>query len=210
MTRRFDTLVQCPECGAWHTQETPFERWMRNSQDLDSRIAGIVRFDCDVLLHRYRTECDKRGARDIQCIMFIEVKCRGANVDDAQRDTLSMFSQVLRNRKTNRHQKRLGRHAGNHTPYAQCYSQKMRRPICLRMYGGHLLRMAGDEPTGSDWILWDNKPITEEQLIGILKFDLDPDSLEPIDWRRRYSDFEERNSQKTFYEFGVNDSPQAG
>src|SRR5208283_4280506 len=88
MTRTFGENVCCPFCGKWHTAETNFERWMRNKEELDSRIEGIVRFDCDIILHRYLFHDDKKGSRVFQCIMFIEVKTHGAEPSASQEDTL--------------------------------------------------------------------------------------------------------------------------
>lgn len=188
MTRRFDGLVGCPYCRRLHTAETPFERWVRAQEQLDSRM-GLVRFDLDVLIHRYLTPTDKRGTRDLQCLMGVEVKTRNGTLRPAQRDTFSMLSQVLRNRRTNVYQERRGRHAMQHNPSCKAFSHHLGREVDLRMFGMHLLVLSGDDPTDSAIIKWDKKLIDVETLIGLLRMDLDPDSLKPMDWRRRYSDF---------------------
>lgn len=192
MTRPFRAQTKCPDCGSWHTIETAYERWMRNSPELDSTQAGIVRFDCDVLLHKYKMYEDKKGSRDLQCLMFIEVKTHNADVSEAQRDTFSMLSQVLRNRRKNIHSDKKGRHAFEHVPPAKVWSHKERRWVSLRMFGAHLLQMSGDDPETSLSMQWDwNRKIDLQTLIRILRFELDPDSLKPMDWRRRYSSFNE-------------------
>lgn len=190
MTRTYDGLVTCPSCGAIHTAETAFERWMRNERALDSRD-GIVRFDCDVLLHRYKCCVDKKSTRDLQCLMFLEIKTFNAELSEAQRDTLSLMSQVLRNRRRNIHRDRRGRHAHDHDPLALAFSWLLGRDVRIRMFGGHLVRLSGADPLTSDRIEWDHRPITLNQLIALLRFELDPDSLSPIDWRRRYSAFDD-------------------
>ena len=162
---------------------------MRGHPALDSVRDSVVRFDLDVLLHKYRVESDKAGSRDLQCMMFIEVKTNGADVTPAQQDTLSLLAQVLHNRRPNMHQGKLGRHATDHVPFCKAKSQKIGRVIALRLYGGHLLRMSGVDPATSDWMTWDNKAIDVDVLVQLLKFNLDPLRLTPIDWRRRYSDF---------------------
>ena len=188
MARRFNTNIHCP-CGKVFTAETDFERWIRNHEGLQS--AGIVRFDLDILLHKYLVVADKRGPRSIQCMMFIEVKTFDAEPSIQQRDTLSLLSQVMRNRRTNIHRGKKGRHAMEHTPLAMAYSQMNQRWIRLRLFGGHLLQFSRNDPTDSDSIRWDTKPIDTEDLIGLLKFELDPDEPgRPMDWRRRYSSFE--------------------
>lgn len=189
MTTPFRQRVTCPECGCVHTVETALERWIRGHPSLKS-ADGIVRFDGDILLHRYLIATDKRGARDIQALMFIEAKAFGAVLTDCQRDTLSLWSQVLRNRRKNIHRGPRGRHATDHCPLATAYSHKFGRSIRLKLFGGHLLRLSHGDPPSSEWIEWDGKRISEDQLVLLLRFELDPDSLRPIDWRRRYSAFQ--------------------
>lgn len=197
MTRKFDGLVQCPECKAFHTAETPFERWMRDNEHLDSRIEGIVCFDCDVLLHKYKVAVDKKGSRDIQCLMFIEVKSHAGDVSESQRDTLGLFDQVLRNRHPNIHSQPR-RQVTDHEPLASCKSAKLKRIIKVRLYGGHLLQLQANTPEDSEWMMWDRKTIDVQQLLALLRFEIDPDRLRPIDWRRRSSCFSMVSRQKTF------------
>jgi len=165
---------------------------MRDEPALDSHAAGIVRFDCDVLLHHYKHTVDKKSSRDIQCLMFVEVKTFSANLDLPQRDTLSLMAQVLRNRRRNRHHDKRGRHATDHDPMAVAFSWLLGRAVRIRMFGGHLLQLSHADPVTSTAMLWDHKSITLDQLLGLLRFDLDPDSLAVIDWRRRYSAFDAR------------------
>jgi hypothetical protein len=162
---------------------------MRNEPRLHSVINGIVRFDCDVLLHRYKLGIDKKSSRNIQCLMFIEVKTHNAEPTPAQRDTLSLFAQVLRNRRRNVCRDKRGRHAKDHVPMALVFSWLLGRDVRLKMFGGHLLQLSGDDPLASEEIRWDRHVITLDQLIALLLFEIDPDSLRPIDWRRRYSAF---------------------
>lgn len=190
MTRTFDGRVCCPHCKKWHTQETALERWIRNSSDLDSRNAGLVRFDCDILFHRYLVPTDKKGTRNLQCVMFIEAKTHWGDMTPAQRDTLSMLSQVLRNRKRNIHAAKKGRHANERTPPCKCYSHLLKKDVRLWLFGGHVLRMSNNCPEDSQRINWDGHPVDTETLVRILRFELDPDDItKPIDWRRRYSSF---------------------
>lgn len=197
MTRRFEGRVHCPHCGSSHTAETAFERWMRQQPDLDSH-KGIVRFDCDVLIHRYLTLRDKRGIRDIQAIMFVEVKTNAATMLPAQQDTLSILAQTLRNRRPNRHHHKRGRHLKDHTPLAKAYSHILKRPIVLRLFGGHLLRLSGDAPDTSEWMEWDGKRIDRQMLVDLLAMERDPDTLKRHDWRRRYSAF--KTGQKRLFD----------
>lgn len=195
MTRSFRAMVTCPNCGHEHTAESAFERWMRNEPALDSREAGIVRFDCDVLVHKYKVEIDKKSSRALQCLMFVEVKTYNADLDLPQQDTLSLMAQALRNRRRNKHHKKRGRHCEDHDPLALAFSWLKGHAVRLKMFGGHLLQLSGADPIMSDYMWWDHKPITRTQLVALLRMELDPDSLLPIDWRRRYSAF---NSETLF------------
>jgi hypothetical protein len=39
---------------------------------------------------------------------------------------------------------------------------------------------------------WDEKPITQEQLTKLLRFDLDPDTLRPLDLRNHHAVYDIR------------------
>lgn len=182
MTRSFNTTLDCPKCGHKHTAETSFERWMRNNPDLDSRSCALVRFDIDLLLHKYKTIVDGKGTRDIQCMMFVEVKTYNAELTLAQEDTLLVLDQVLRNRKPNIHSEPLSQ-APN--PPVKVYSKVCGRKVSVHFYGGHLLRFDGCSPETSDRIEWDRKVISQETLVGLLQFEIDPDGLTKLDHRRR-------------------------
>ncbi len=192
MTRKFNSLIRCPSCGHLHTAETPFERWVRSRPELES-TAGLVRFDLDMLLHRYLTPTDKRGGRDLQGIHFVEVKTYGAEMSASQRDTLGLLNQVLRNRKPNINGERHQRNLLGHTPTATAVSLKLGQRVGLRMFGGHLLVLSGDDPDNSEWMTWHGIKIDKPTLMKLLRLDLDPDPIHgsflKTDWRRRYGSF---------------------
>jgi hypothetical protein len=186
MTRTFKEKIRCQKCGHEDSPQTDFERWMRDSRDLDSS-KGLVRFDLDILLHRYKFEIDGKGDRTIQCMMFVEVKTFMACPSPAQVDTLSLFNQVLRNRRVNI----------SSIPRNQIFAQLtkarsklLKRDICLKLYGGHLLQLDNTSPENSSLMLWDNRPISPEWLLELLLFVRDPDRPDVlIDHRRRSSDW---------------------
>jgi hypothetical protein len=167
------------------SEESPMERWIRNHKTLDSRN-GIVRFDIDILLHRFKTVSDAKGDRDIEFMMFIEVKTFCAELSDAQQDTLSLMNQLLRNRRPNRHSNPRRQTPGGPV---KAYSRLKNREVPLRLLGGHLLQLSGSDPENSETILWDYKPIDAETLVDLMKFDRDPDNLaaSKSDWMRRRS-----------------------
>jgi len=53
----------------------------------------------------------------------------------------------------------------------------------VHCYGVHKLRLSGPTPDQSDRITWDNKSIDTEQLIKVLRYDLSPDTLKPMENR---------------------------
>jgi len=185
MTRQFNSRIRCECCGCMTSEESPMERWIRNHKTLDSRN-GIVRFDIDILLHRFKTVSDAKGDRDIEFMMFIEVKTFCAELSDAQQDTLSLMNQLLRNRRPNRHSNPRRQTPGGPV---KAYSRLKNREVPLRLLGGHLLQLSGSDPENSETILWDYKPIDAETLVDLMKFDRDPDNLaaSKSDWMRRRS-----------------------
>lgn len=185
MTRRFNSRIRCEHCGNTTSEESPMERWIRNHPTLDSRN-GIVRFDIDILLHRYKSFIDAKGRRDIEFMMFIEVKTFSASLTNTQQDTLGLLNQLLRNRKSNMHSTPK-RQVNNQPP--KVYSRMKRREIPLRLLGGHLLQLSGSCPESSERITWDYKPIDINTLVELMLFERDPDNLDARkgDWMRRRS-----------------------
>ena len=188
MTRKFNQNVGCPYCHRDHTIETAFSRWMRKNPRIGSSpdAAAIVSFDCDVLLHKYLTYNDTLGSRDIQAMMFIEVKTFGAEMTGAQRDTLGILNQILRNRKGTPNAKKRRIQASCGDSKDKAWSKLNKKWVIIRLFGGHLLQFSGQCPITSQEIEWDRKPIKVEQLVLLLRFELDPDTLMPIDWRRHH------------------------
>jgi len=185
MTRSMNSRLDCPTCGCKMTMETHFERWLRSESLLDSST-GIVRYDLDLLLHKYMEVEDGFGKRDIQALMFVEVKTWGAVPSTAQRDTLHLLSQALRNRRKNINGDRNKWNLKDHSPIATAMSIAGNRDIQLRMYGGHLLTFEKDGPDNSDWIKWNRHFISRDQLVDLLRFRIEPENpLLKMDIRRR-------------------------
>jgi len=182
MTRSFNEKARCV-CGREITLETDFERWVRNCPALDSVREGIVRFDLDLLLHKYKTHEDGKGSREVQHLMFIEVKTNMASPSAAQTDTLSMLNQVLRNRRPNVNSR--NRFQAELAP-VKVKSKMLGKMVTLKMYGGHLLQFDGTDPTNSTQMKWDGKDIDPSWLVDLLTFVRDPDRPKlKMDHRRR-------------------------
>ncbi len=184
MTRPFNAHYHCNICKTWQTQETSFGRWIRNNGELDSKNGYCVT-DLDMTVSELKTVHQfKSGySRDFQLIMDIEVKTMGADLSPSQRDTLHIRNQLMRNRRQTP-TKGLVFQAG---VAPEVFSVINGRKVNVRCYGVHLLRFSGLGPDDSEWMLWDTKQITADILTDVLKFNLDPDTLKPIDLRNHHS-----------------------
>lgn len=183
MTRLFNAYTDCPNCHTRHTEETAWGRWIRNNPRLESRD-GFSVSDIDMTVSEMRIIHQFKGiyGREFQCMMDIECKVKGADLSAAQRDTLHLRNQLVRNRRQTP-TKKLAYQAGT----VVAYSTMNGRMVTVRHYGVHLLRFSGLGPDDSEWIEWDRKKITADQLTGLLRFDLDPDTLKPIDLRNHHA-----------------------
>jgi hypothetical protein len=157
-------------------EDTPFGKWVREQRELDSHQFSLTLNDADWIFHRYRTEVDAVGTRDLQCMMVVETKMYYAVPRQPQLETLFFLHQML-NRKG-----------------------VLRRPgkpsVALWSYGVFVLSLQGTHPgdsRGANWGRFDERgqlnwtPIeSRQQLIEILRFDLTPDTLEPLSTRRHH------------------------
>jgi len=161
--------------------ENPFSQWVRRHPELDSGD-GFSTSDLDIVWHKFRTE---RG-RDFQLLMIIEVKTMGGKISLAQRDTLIQLDQLVRNRRATPTKPKEKNPLQSGTGPHKTFSTMVKRNIAIKAFGVHLLRFSHTNPRDSEWIDWDYRKITEDQLIQILTFDLDPDTLRPMDWRSHH------------------------
>ena len=185
MTRPFEGKYHCANCKTWQTQETDLGRLVRTHPELSSAL-GYVVTDLDWMvteykvIHQYKTQY----GRTFQLMMIVESKIMGAEISDTQRDTLQMRNQIISNRRQTP-TKDLVYQAG--VVPTEVYSSLSGKKILLRVFGVHSLRFSGLGPSDSEWIKWDKKEITIEQLVGLFRFNLDPDTLKPIDLRNHHA-----------------------
>ena len=184
MTRQFNSQFHCPNCKTWHTSETLFGRWIRNNDQLDS-AKGFCVTDQDYWVHRFKTH----GNRAFQCLMLVEIKTHGADLTLAQTDTLHIVNQVMRNRRATP-TKDLKFQAG--IAPLKVRSSMAGHLVTLKSFGMHVLTFSGLGPEDSEWIRWDRQEISEGQLTSLLRFDLDPDSLQPLDLRSHHQTHENK------------------
>ena len=182
MTKLYQHRIRCPHCGEEIIAENPFSQWVRRHPDLDSSN-GYSAADPDVIWHKFRSE---RG-RDFQLLMTIEVKTFGAQPSPAQRDTLSQWSQCARNRRSTPTKPARANPRQSGTGPHKTRSLVTGKMVALRNFGVHLLVFSRNDPDDSEWIEWDNQRITKAQLVQLLKFDVDPDTLRPMDWRSHHT-----------------------
>jgi len=182
MTRKFNQVVNCPLCGFEFPAESAFCTWMRHQEELDSIKEGILRADLDHIVHRCRFP---NTGRDVQAIMIIEVKThvnfkRGSHIPDSQADSLHLINQLARNRRSNMHKRKPWQRESGIRKARSLWSN---RDVWIRFYGVHGLYFSGSSPLDSHRIEWDHKEVSTLQLISLLRFELDPDSLRAIDLR---------------------------
>lgn len=120
----------------------------------------------------------------VQCVMQLELKTHGSELTEAQRDTLYIANQIMRNRRQTP-TKNLRHQAG--TAPLKAYSTMSGHNVHVRNFGVQLLRLSGTSPDDSEHIWWGKgREIEIETLIQLLRFDLDPDTLRPLDLRRHH------------------------
>ncbi len=183
MTARWRQYVPCPACGAQVPAEYPFDAWVRAHPELDSIRDGIVITDGDKWVHRYAIRTGGATDKSVQYLMSVEVKTFERDLTPSQRDTLHMINALLRTTPW-KEQRLNGRLISDHAQNVRIVPSSLNgRRIQLLCYGIHKLRLSHGTPDDSEWMTWDDKDITSEQLVGLLRFDLHPDSLNRLEHR---------------------------
>lgn len=151
--------------------DVPFCAWMRACRDLPStsEVCGFVANDVDLFLHRYLVEIDKMGSREIQAMMYVEVKTRNGSPSSSQHDSLW---------KQNAFQ-----------------GAKRLRGDYIRHFGVSILRLSGLTPDDSSEMRWGRftnagelcwREIGYSTLTALLRFELHPQSFEFRPFRRHH------------------------
>lgn len=184
MTIGWRETVSCPNCGTTVSTEQPVKAWIRGHTELDSRNACLCIGDSDLWVQRYGTRRTRWSVdRSTQYLMLVEVKTHGRDLDDPQRDLMLIVNDLLRT-KTWKDQRAAGLFVTGHLQNVRIvHSYIGKRWVQVHCFGAHLLRLSGSTPLTSDLITWDRKEITQEQLVQLLRFDLSPDSLRPMEHR---------------------------
>jgi hypothetical protein len=184
VTSGWRETTPCPRCGVPVSTEQPIKAWIRANRNLDSRRACLCIGDSDLWVQRYGTRAHQDGIdRSVMYLMLVEIKTHARDLDASQRDLLHIVNQLLR---TNpwKEQRDGGRFVEGHSQNARMvYSVIAGERIRLNCYGVHKLRLAGADPESSEWITWDDRLVTAEQLVAVLRYDLHPDSLRRMEHR---------------------------
>ena len=141
-----------------------------------SFLRGTTVNDWDMILHQYKTPVDNTGTREVQCLMFVECKTRFGAIASTQQETLWMLHQRL---------------------YWKGKTRKIGRaePVTTWMYGVSFLGCETDNPATSQVFRWQRfaadgtlttQHIDLDTTLAILRFDLDPDTLNALSFRRHH------------------------
>lgn len=175
VARRFKRLVRCKHCNMHTEDQSPFGVWVATQPELES--THFVNEDIDWVLHRYKPMVDGVGTRDVNFMMFIEVKTFGAVPTNSHLESLWFTHQFFAYSRGKRELMLPG--------------VKSKRTVWH--YGCSLLRLFDDSPRGRvEWGRFDRngdvsyKTISEQQVRELFRFDIDPDSLKPLTTRRHH------------------------
>ena len=175
-------------------EETPFGKWVRAQDDLDSISQCLTVNDVDMMFHKYRIELDGIGPRKVQLMLDLEVKGFERMPSSDQRQTLFFHHQLLANKGPLLDSRNGGEASVWHFGF-----------FVLSMRGLH----PGEPNPCLKWWRFNEVgkllsiPISVESLKEILRFDIRPDTLEPISLRRHHKTVEVEFSETTALGFEV-------
>lgn len=152
-------------------EDTPTTGWMRRQTEISSR--EIVITDKDLKIHRYLNCIDGQGTRDIQCLMELEIKTRGAVPNQSQSDTYWLWNSTI-----NRPGKVV----------------KVKTKLVVN-YGVSFWRLENLTPEDSEWMEWGRfnehgvinwRRISLHEWFRLVRFEINPDTLLPQQFRRHH------------------------
>lgn len=159
-------------------EETPFGRWVRQQDSIDSHQHGLVVTDADWIFQKYKTNVDVLGARNVQLMMICEVKTFGATPGASQVETLFFLHQ------------------------STCCMRERKRPgglspIMLWHFGVFILSIPGNTPVDGHPMYWGSfdsdgsvswrKTTSVRSLVELLGFVRRPDDPpRKLDLRRHH------------------------
>lgn len=157
-----------------------FCAWLRRQKkELPSysKNVGFVASDVDLIVHRYITDVDGLGTREIQATMMLEVKTRNGKPTYSQLQTLNLWHQTI-------------------------YPKKTVDEKIIRNFGVSILILSGTDPDNSEIMQWGRfnsstssiyyRQINKSQLFKLLRFELHPENLTLHPFRRHHKTSEIR------------------
>lgn len=161
-----------------HGNDSWWGEWVRSRDDLDSVRDAITVHDTDWKIHKYRTNVEGLGTREVHLMFHLETKRFGALPDPNQRQTLFFEHQRLRYFGPLNDARELGSKTVWH-------------------FGSYVLVVDDDgvPMNDQDLVTWfrftdDGSMISTRisvaSLASIVRFDIRPDDLKPIDLRRHH------------------------
>ena len=148
----------------------PMMRWINEHPQLGSgpREAALSVQNLDGVIHQYLVFDRDGNNLHRNHIMLLETKSRMAKPGSCQQDTFRKLNRLL-----------------IEAPDVVVDSMFDRRGAEQVFYHGmHLLQLSQTTPDDSDTMYWDYKAITTEQLLLLLRFELDANTLQPREDRR--------------------------
>ena len=184
-TLQYRRCIDCHSCGATINIEDGWKKWIRNNQNLDSMVHGISIMDTDMWVHKFGRRSGRFAGwdRSIQYLMKVEVKTHGADITDAQRDTINAVDALLRTKPMGEFRDKGQLVPGHKDNVRRVVSMFSGKPVRIICHGLHVLRMSGSTPGTSEWLTWDGRRITAGQFEMLLRYELDPDSLRELEHR---------------------------
>lgn len=159
-------------------EDTPFCAWLRGHDALDSVRDAFTAHDVDLHCHKYKANVDGVGTRDVQLLMMLEIKTRGAMPSREQKETLFFQHQCQVSKR-----KRVNSSTGKLTSVWNFGCSLLSLPAERPDDAPHM-RWCRFDPKGKG--KWTIQEIDEQTLVRILAFDIDPDSLMPLSLRRHH------------------------
>lgn len=167
---------RCDKCGRgphW------FKEWI--GKYCQSSRNGLNVTDFDECFHRFRRVLDRKGFRDVEHIMVVEVKTSDETLRPNQRDTLSVYNAIFNTLlPVNGDPIEVESRPGFIIP-----GEKK-----IVWHGVHLLRVPFEEDHFGGFV-WDNRPISFDNLVAVLNFDncaANPQKKLDIDRRHKAGD----------------------
>ena len=162
---------------AFDGRDKPFSDWLRQHPKLDSTLCSLDVTDIDFAFHKYRSNVDGLGTREIKLILDLEVKTFGKIPPKPQLETLYFRHQLLATK-------------------SQLMSNVRNQKLTVWHFGQYILiihdGLRPDDCSKLEWCQFDsfgrlnNTTIQDHKLIKLLGFVIRPDNFAPLSLRRHH------------------------